>query len=385
MMKKLLFLFFLPLWGFGGIAHASVAVQVLATDFPNKKVTLRVEYANAVNDRVWVWIYLCSAQGMFQPAVISAASATGNNVVYTSTNTRGFFVIGSPATITATLSNAPDPFSCCAYGSDAPPNMTESNSTYTFKGTPPFILIDGDGTTTQTVTEKTLPVSALTVTPVILTDETGYPNIFCPYTGSDLYNVAAYFCQPRASGAKNWEAYIKDARDNQIYRIVKMPTGTWWMADDLVWDGKPYPDATNYTVRGSARACAAHYGCGRLYPPDATGAGAYNGSNDVRLASTVCPGGWFIPTTNEILLYMKNDPGSLEYVSEKEFGGPNTYGLSLYRCNTTNWSCGATEISYRGGGSACYLKIPDTTITQSGCDAATGKSSISQIRCVRDL
>jgi hypothetical protein len=54
MMKKLLFLFFLPLWGFGGFAHASVTVQVLATDFPNKQVTLRVEYANAVNDRVWV-------------------------------------------------------------------------------------------------------------------------------------------------------------------------------------------------------------------------------------------------------------------------------------------------------------------------------------------
>jgi hypothetical protein len=39
-MKKLLFLFFLPLWGLGdfGFAHASVTVQVLATDFPNKKV-----------------------------------------------------------------------------------------------------------------------------------------------------------------------------------------------------------------------------------------------------------------------------------------------------------------------------------------------------------
>jgi hypothetical protein len=269
MMKKLLFLFFLPLWGFGGLAHASVTVQVLATDFPNKKVTLRVEYANAVNDRAWVWIYLCSMQGMFDPAEISAASATSGSVLYLSNNTRGFFVTASPATVTATLSNASERFSCCAYGSDTPPNMTESNGTYTFKGSPPFMLIAADGAATQTVIGNTLPTSALTITPVILTDETGYPNIFCPYTGSDLYNVAAYFCQPRTSGAKNWEAYIIDARDNEIYRITQFSDNSWWFAED-------YRGSYGYL-----QTC----GTKRFYSPT-------NKAND-------CPTGWSLPSSAE--------------------------------------------------------------------------------------
>jgi hypothetical protein len=384
-MKKFYYFFLLlPLWGFVGIAHASVTVQVLATNFTNKTVTLHVEYANAVNDRVWVWIYLCSMQGMFQPAEISAASATSGSVLYLSTNTRGFFVTASPATITATLSNAPDPFSCCAYGSDTPPNMTESNGTYTFKGSPPFMLIAADGAATQTVPGNTLPTSALTITPVILTDETGYPNIFCPYTGSDLYNVAAYFCQPRTSGAQNWEAYIKDVRDNQIYRIVKMPTGTWWMADDLLWDGKPSPDATGYTVRGTDRACGEHYGCGRIYLANDTGAGGYYGNDDDRLKSTACPTGWFIPSTNEILLYLTNDSGSLDYLSELEFGGPNTYGLSLYRCNGSNWSCGTSEVHLRGASQAIWMMPTTGGITGHGAGTVV-RAGCHPIRCVRNL
>jgi uncharacterized protein (TIGR02145 family) len=346
MMKKLLFLFFLPLWGLG-IAHASVAVQVLATDFPNQQVTLRVEYDNAVNDRVWVWIYLCDIQGMFQPAVISAASTTGNNVVYTSTNTRGFFVIGSPTTVTATLSNAPDQFSCCAYGSDAPPNMTESNGTYTFKGTPPFILTDADGTTKQTVSGNTLPVSALTVTPIFLTDETGYSDVLgsCSYAGSDLYWDASHPCPQRTSGAQNWEAYIKDVRDNQIYRIVQMPTGIWWMADDLVWDGKPSHDATNYTVHGMDRTCGAHYGCGRFYQPTADDLGVHEGDASARRASVVCPTGWLLPSRNDASPYINSNQW-LTYTSSKEIGGIDTYGLSLYACDGWGGQCGSAAITY---------------------------------------
>jgi hypothetical protein len=150
-MKKLFFLFFLPLWGLGGSAHASVTVTPLSTDFINKNVTFRVEYANAVNNRAWVWIDLCPVSGVtpttFQTAVISAASATGNNVIYSSTNTRGFFVTASPATVTATLSNASGKFNWCAYGSDAPPTaVINTGGGYTLKGTPPFTI---NGTLTE--------------------------------------------------------------------------------------------------------------------------------------------------------------------------------------------------------------------------------------------
>jgi uncharacterized protein (TIGR02145 family) len=289
-MKKLYFyLLFLPLWGFGGFAHASVTVQVLATDFPNKKVTLHVEYDNAVNDRVWVWIYLCSMQGMFQPAEISAASATSGGVLYLSTNTRGFFVTASPATVIATLSNATDRFSCCAYGSDTPPNMTENSGTYTFKGTPPFTLIAADGAATQTVTGNTLPTSALTITPVILTDETGYPNIFCPYTGNDLYNVAAYLCQQRTSGAQNWEAWIKDARDNELYRIVRMPDDKWWLAQNVRYAGAGYSVTT---VSGCTDET-----CGRYYEFDKFNAAHGGSSGFGENVQGVCPPGWVLPIT----------------------------------------------------------------------------------------
>jgi hypothetical protein len=139
-MKKLYFFFLLlPLWGFGGIAHASVTVRVLDTNFSDKTVTIHVEYDNAVNDAVWMWIYFCSTQGMFEPAEISAASATSGSVQYIATKKHGFFVTASPTIVTVTLSNAPGQFSCCAYGSDTPPNATENNGTYTVKGTPPFI------------------------------------------------------------------------------------------------------------------------------------------------------------------------------------------------------------------------------------------------------
>jgi hypothetical protein len=307
-MKKLYFFFLLLLLlGLVGTAHASVTVQVLATDFTNKTVTLHVEYANAVNDRAWVWIYLCSMQGMFEPAVISAASATGDNVAYTSTNTRGFFVTASPATITATLDNATGQFSCCAYGSDTPPNMTESNGTYTFKGTPPFTLIAADGATTQTVTGNTLPASALTMTPVFLTDETGYPSNFCPYTGSDLYNVAAYLCWQRSSGAQNWEAYIKDSRDNQIYRITQFSDNRWWFADDLA-----IADKSVGTCSGK------RFYVGRDKPS--------------------CPNGWRLPTVAEWVSRYTETTGNTQPLANDSYGAP--YAYVCYYGTAGAYNCG---------------------------------------------
>jgi uncharacterized protein (TIGR02145 family) len=258
---------------------------VLNKDVTNKTVTLRVEYANAVNDRAWVWIYLCDMQGMFDPAVISAASATSGSVFYTSTNPRGFFVTSSPATITATLDNATGRFSCCAYGSDTPPNVTLSNGTYTFKGTLPFILTDESGTATQTITGKTLPASALTFTPIFLTDETGYPAVaFCLYTGSDLYEDATHFCQPRISGAQNWEAWIQDARDDKLYRIVYMPDNKWWLAQNV-----------KYGV-GSAISGCTEEECGLAYTWTQTYASYAGGSSgSTGNVQGVCPPGWLLP------------------------------------------------------------------------------------------
>jgi uncharacterized protein (TIGR02145 family) len=273
-MKKLYFFFLLlPLWGFGGIAHASVTVKLLDTDFTNKTVTLHVEYDNAVNDRVWVWIYLCDMQTMFQPAEISAASATSGSVLYIST--QGFFVTSSPATVTATLSNALDQFSCCAYGSDAPPNVTDNNGTYTFKGTPPFIVIHSDGST-NTVSVKTgyTPESGKTITAVV-SDRTGYPGCLVPGGTATFADFAPCPGMPYAS---TWT--LTDTRDSKNYRVVKMPDERIWMGQSLNYHG------VAYTCSGNVAAnCDNGYGALYCY--------------SVATAAGFCPSGWHLPTDTE--------------------------------------------------------------------------------------
>ena len=241
-MKKLffLFLFLFPLWGVGGL-FASVTVTPLSIDYANKKVTFHVAWTGAVtNNRVWVWIDLCpitgTSPGTFAKAVISGATATAGSMETVAGNTRGFYVTTNPSTVTATLSTASGKFNWCVYGSDAPPNVTAANGTYTLHGSPPFILTAADGTTTQTVATTAIATSAVTVTPVTLTDQTGYPGVFCIYTGSDLYIDGTHLCQTRAGGAQNWEAYIQDTRDSQIYRITQFSDNSWWFADDFNLD-----------------------------------------------------------------------------------------------------------------------------------------------------
>lgn len=51
----------------------------------------------------------------------------------------------------------------------------------------------------------------------------------CPYTGDDILA-----CHPRkGSNGTLWEAWIQDSRDCQPYRIVQMPDGRWWFAQNL--------------------------------------------------------------------------------------------------------------------------------------------------------
>jgi hypothetical protein len=92
--------------------------------------------------------------------------------------------------------------------------------------------------------------------------------ITCPYTGNDLYLDATHLCQQRTSGARNWEAYIKDTRDNQVYRITQFSDNSWWFADDLA-----IADKSLGTCNGK-----------RLY----------DGANQPS-----CPSGWQIPNRDQ--------------------------------------------------------------------------------------
>jgi hypothetical protein len=180
-MKKIIFLFFLPLWGLGGSAFASVTVTPLSVNYNARTVTFRVEYAGAANNRAWVWIDLCPVPDVtpsaFQRAVISEVSVAGGSWDNTSLNGRGFYVTANGSTVTATLDNAAGKFNWCAYGSDFPPNAVENGSSYTLKGSPPFILTTSSGTVE--VNARTYSGSTITA----LTDATGCPGVLCSKNG----------------------------------------------------------------------------------------------------------------------------------------------------------------------------------------------------------
>jgi uncharacterized protein (TIGR02145 family) len=369
-MKKILFLFALLA---SITASAAVTVTPLSVDYPNKKVTFSVSWIGmAVNDRVWVWIDLSpitgTSPGTFEKAKISEATATAGSITTVSGNTRGFYVTASPSTVTATLDNASGKFNWCVYGSDAPPNVTANNGTYTLYGTPPFILTAAGGTATQTVATTTIATSAVTITPVTLTDQTGCPGVFCIYTGSDLYIDGTHLCQQRASGAKNWEAWIKDTRDSKIYRIVQMPDDHWWMAQPLA------REAGTYSTNGTT---------GVLYYADITAG---------------CPSGWAFPSPTDwedmVTAYGGSDYANIKTITGwagiEYYSGVGTdyYGISIaptgvYAEGGSGWSAGwyNTTLTFQMGPSKTYSSNSLTTHTGMGwgfgCPRKSGQANES--------
>ncbi|MDR0729631.1 MAG: hypothetical protein LBF19_05875, partial [Prevotellaceae bacterium] len=114
----------------------------------------------------------------------------------------------------------------------------------------------------------------------------------CPYTGSDLYQDASHLCQQRSGGAQNWEAWIKDARDNELYRIVQFSDCSWWFAEDL-------------RISNVGATC--------------NGLRWYDGTN-----KPSCPSGWELPTLaqadDRYLVSGLNDP----YGDSMILTGPST-------------------------------------------------------------
>ena len=233
----------------GVAASAQVTnVEPVSADYTNKTVSFRVWWNAGSRDathlsKVWVWVDYTTVNSNNTTSGNTWTRATvgtisGGVTSYDGSNRQGFWLEGNTstnysATLTVQLTNVPAKFNWCAYGSDFPPNVTASGGTYTLHGTPPFTLIAANGTATQTVAATTIATSAVTVTPVTLTDQTGCPGVFCIYSGSDLYIDATHLCQQRTTGAKNWEAYITDAVDGQIYRITQFSDNSWWFADNF--------------------------------------------------------------------------------------------------------------------------------------------------------
>ena len=284
-------------------ASATVTVTPLSVDYATKKVTFHVSWTNTptapYNNRVWIWIDFCPVNGVtpqgFSTATITNPVISGSGTI-TEFNGRGFFIkygaTNTGTTVTATLSNAPiGKFNWCAYGRGYPPNIGDfNNGTYTLRGTPPFILKDAIGAT-QTVPGKTIAQSDLKITPITMTDKTGFPSYFCKYVGNDLYmDATTYKCQQRTSGAKNWEAWIKDERDNELYRIVLMPDNLWWLAQNVKLEH--YGDTTigeEITISGCNKDL-----CGRWYDVKEVQNCYDDSCEDTTRLNTICPRGWLL-------------------------------------------------------------------------------------------
>ncbi|MDR0711551.1 MAG: fibrobacter succinogenes major paralogous domain-containing protein [Prevotellaceae bacterium] len=81
----------------------------------------------------------------------------------------------------------------------------------------------------------------------------------CPYQnkGNDLLS-----CYKRDSKAGNWEGWILDRRDCKPYRIVQMPDGKWWFAQNLNFHGttvKPLDKKLNSDNPAQAKVTGTDY------------------------------------------------------------------------------------------------------------------------------
>jgi hypothetical protein len=169
-------------------------VAPISANYANKTVSFRVWWNAGSRDathlsKVWVWVdYIeinsnnTTSGNTWTRATVGSIS--GGATSYDGDNRKGFWLEGNAttnysATLTVQLTNVPDKFNWCAYVSDFPPNVTANGTTYTLHGTPPFTLIASNGTTKQTVSGTTITTSALTMTPITMTDKTECPGVFC--------------------------------------------------------------------------------------------------------------------------------------------------------------------------------------------------------------
>jgi uncharacterized protein (TIGR02145 family) len=224
--------------------------------------------------------------GSWKPAAISGATVTQKTIGDATTsmvsgNTRGVWIKGVTSganftgQITLQLSDVPTKFNACAYATDYPPNVSGTTS-FTFKGTPPFIIKYSDGST-YSVTSKTgyTPVAGKTFTEVV-SDKTEYPG-GCIAPGG-ISTFADFVPCPGVANASTWT--LTDTRDSKQYRVVKMPDGKIWMGQNL-----NYHDVTYSCYDNVVENCNNEYGALYCY--------------SVATVNGFCPSGWHLPTDTE--------------------------------------------------------------------------------------
>jgi uncharacterized protein (TIGR02145 family) len=251
-------------------------------------------------------------------------------------------------------------------------------------------LIAANGTT-QIVTGTTLATSALTITPTTIRDKTECPGDFCPYQGSDLYIDATHLCQQRTSGAKNWEAWIKDSRDNELYRIVKMPDNKWWLAQNVklaTYGGK--------TIGSAISGCTKDE-CGRGYTSAdicASYAGGTSGTSGN--VQGICPPNWLLPIRSDYTTLLSNIGSTAAVTSSlralNSYCTPinDTYGWASKIGVNDGWVSQKVNESYVNENQGTVVLSLDWSRTCGyACSCyeivENGAGSYAQVRCIRAL
>jgi hypothetical protein len=390
-MKKML-LSFLSLMGsgFAVVAQSHINIELLSATYTAPAVQFRVSWSSipAVagqihNSKIWLWVDFIKIENN-QPSGTWTRATVANpssGTVASETN-KGFWLQGNNGNynqiVTVTLDNIPanTTFNWCAYASDYPPNMVMDGQTYYFKGTSPFILKEADGTIHE-IEQTSMPKANLTFVPVSITDKTECPGGLkevigvCPYTGTDWYADPNHKCQQRTSGAQNWEAWIKDVRDNELYRIVKMPDNLWWTAEEMRYD---------------ASATHQSYKC-----PNGAQRTIYN------YPIIACPAGWMLPTLSNYhnLHNIATDIELLATVDCADIGkGTDAYGFSII-CDSGRWDGGndnypdgcIADLNWMGWGTVEKFRVHP--VHHFVCGACwyfnDGMIGWDQVRCNREL
>ncbi|MDR3133610.1 MAG: hypothetical protein LBU42_06260 [Prevotellaceae bacterium] len=392
---------------------AQTGVTVTPVSVKSNTVTFNVSWLNSSrtgthNSKVWIFVDYHPVtnnvpSGGWERALIAGTPTATSGVPSRETgNDKGFWLQGTSgssgtynAAVTVTLSNVPAKYNWCAYVSDYPPNMVMDEQTYYFKGTPPFILKEANGTVHE-IPQTSMPKASLPFVPVSITDKTECPGGLkevigsCAYTGTDWYADPEHKCQQRPSGAQNWEAWIKDSRDDELYRIVLMPDNKWWLAQNV-----KLASYNNSTVGSAISGCSKDE-CGRGYTwaqiYDNYG-GSYGSTGTVQ---GICPPSWLLPL-RETYATLASSIGptteacrSLRPSNSTCSPRPNTHGFASV-IGTTNAMVYANSYWYTNDpGREDGFGVDATYYAQTLCDAYEtanpGESAENGcVRCFRQL
>ncbi len=366
----------------------------------SKMVSFNVSWTNRLEgkytSKVWVLVdYKNLTTGVWDRATVTSVNAGSSGSTITAGG-RGFWLQGTSTNynqkITVTLNTgSASKYSWCAHVSDYPPNVTLDNGIFTFKGTPSFV------TSSQTVSGKAIVKSDLTVnastTFTDVTDCPGIGGLYCPYTGSDLYMDPTHLCRQRTNGAQNWEAWIKDTRDNELYRIVMMPDNKWWLAQNVKLS------TCNGSAIGKALSYCSKDKCGRAYTSPETSKACGGNSGYGANKQGVCPEGWVLPLGSDFTTLRNSISTTASVVCQRLraikspcSGGNDYYGwASVYVVNGSDDPNYCAYWKANDSPSGCYIGLGLDALAGTGMvcgaihpsDCGNYVNNVSAVRCLR--